>query len=307
MTSSPEHAYTIAVVANGAAGRNLDGGKRDWAETLAPLGEVVSVAEPGGQSFQKTLEEVFADKRTDLVVAAGGDGTVSACAHYCVETGKALLPLPFGTFNLFSRAIGIGPDPEPALAALETYHADRIDVGRVNGQVFLHHVSGGLHTRFVRFRDAVPYASRLGKMLAGVRALHRAARTLPRQRMRIETDGTPLDFRTAGYAVTVNGLAEAPGQLPVAEDPQGGRLVVYVTRLSASWQVAWMILQAMFGRWNTNDLLEPHPAHKVVLGGRKRGLSVTVDGERRRLGAPVTCEIEQQALPVLRPSPENAW
>jgi diacylglycerol kinase family enzyme len=69
----------------------------------------------------------------DLVVAAGGDGTVRACAEALAGTGVPLALVPLGTANLVARALGV---PAQAGRALEVAFGGRdrlIDLGRVTG------------------------------------------------------------------------------------------------------------------------------------------------------------------------------
>ena len=69
----------------------------------------------------------------DLVVAAGGDGTVRACAEALAGTGIPLAIVPLGTANLVARALGV---PGQAGRALEVAFGGRdhpIDLGRVTG------------------------------------------------------------------------------------------------------------------------------------------------------------------------------
>ena len=66
-----------------------------------------------------------------LVFAAGGDGTVRACAEALAGTGVPLAIVPLGTANLTARALGV---PGPAGRAIEAGFGGRdrrIDLGRV--------------------------------------------------------------------------------------------------------------------------------------------------------------------------------
>ena len=47
------------------------------------------------------------DKSRDTIVAAGGDGTVSAVAGQLAGTNKIMGVLPFGTLNHFAKDLGI--------------------------------------------------------------------------------------------------------------------------------------------------------------------------------------------------------
>lgn len=84
----------------------------------------------------------------DMIVAAGGDGTVNEVANGMLQdstdVNSALGILPYGTANDFATACGIPlNDPCAALTKIVESPPTRIDVGRVAGRYFVNVVSGG--------------------------------------------------------------------------------------------------------------------------------------------------------------------
>jgi lipid kinase YegS len=79
-----------------------------------------------------------------IIIAGGGDGTLRdiAEAMALAEAKASLALLPLGTANDFSRAAGIPLEPLAALQLLDQ-PAQAIDVGAVDGQVFLNMATGG--------------------------------------------------------------------------------------------------------------------------------------------------------------------
>ncbi len=86
------------------------------------------------------LDEALVDPG-DVVVVAGGDGTVALAARRLAGTGVALVVLPSGTANNIGRALGVGADLETVARTLDDPHEVRIDLGRCDGL--------GWHERFV--------------------------------------------------------------------------------------------------------------------------------------------------------------
>jgi lipid kinase YegS len=78
------------------------------------------------------------------LIAGGGDGTLRDVAEAMVQAkSKASLALlPLGTANDFARAAGISLEPQIALVLLDE-PAQAIDLGEVDGQVFLNMATGG--------------------------------------------------------------------------------------------------------------------------------------------------------------------
>src|SRR5690606_2624620 len=83
------------------------------------------------------IESAMASEAS-IIVAAGGDGTITALAAALVGSDKSLAILPLGTVNALAKDLQIPLDLPAAVAALTTGTHRRIDVGEVNGRVFLH-------------------------------------------------------------------------------------------------------------------------------------------------------------------------
>jgi diacylglycerol kinase (ATP) len=80
----------------------------------------------------------------EIVIAAGGDGTLHAVATGLVNTTSTLAIIPMGTMNNVARSLEI-PDSIAEACALITRGATRhIDVGTINGHIFLEVAGIGL-------------------------------------------------------------------------------------------------------------------------------------------------------------------
>lgn len=109
--------------------------------------------------------------RTCRVLAvAGGDGTVNAGAKAALDHDRPLLILPDGTLNNFARTLGL-TSVDVALRAFDNGRLARVDVGEVDGRVFLNTASFGSYPRMVERRDR--WAERIGKWPAFALALWR--------------------------------------------------------------------------------------------------------------------------------------
>ena len=77
--------------------------------------------------------------------AASSDGTIDGIATVLADTGKVLGVLPLGTFNLFANRLNIPLDLEAAVHTAVNGSIAQINVGEVNGRVFLSRSSVGLY------------------------------------------------------------------------------------------------------------------------------------------------------------------
>ena len=92
---------------------------------------------------------VFAGE-VDLVIAGGGDGTLTGAVDGLVETGLPLGILPLGTANDLARTIDLPLDPVAAADVIVAGHQRRIDLGWVNGTPFFNVASIGPTTGTTR-------------------------------------------------------------------------------------------------------------------------------------------------------------
>ena len=118
----------------------------------------ISVVEFGpGRNLATAIDEALAGG-ADALAVAGGDGSLATVAAAALAHELPFVCVPAGTRNHFARDLGLDPaDPTAALDALSDGIEGRIDVGEVNGRLFLNNVSLGIYAEAVRqpaYRDA---------------------------------------------------------------------------------------------------------------------------------------------------------
>lgn len=93
----------------------------------------------GEQLARKAVEQ-----KANLVIAAGGDGTINEIVQGLIGSETALGVLPNGTVNVWARELGIPLDDAGARDVLLNGQTRRVDLGCVNGRYFLLMVGIGL-------------------------------------------------------------------------------------------------------------------------------------------------------------------
>lgn len=89
-----------------------------------------------------------------VIVAAGGDGTVRACAESIAGTDVTLAVFPLGTGNLLAANLDLPAAPDDVVAAIADGEDVTIDVGRVNGEVFTIMTGFGLDATIMEDTDS---------------------------------------------------------------------------------------------------------------------------------------------------------
>jgi diacylglycerol kinase family enzyme len=242
-----------------------------------------------------------ARESSDTVFAGGGDGTISTAAALFAGHKTALGILPLGTMNLFARALGIPLKLDQAAEALITGKRRPIDVGEVNGEIFIHHVTLGLHPRIVAGRERERYRSRLGKKYAWLKTWWKLIRRAPRMRLGLTVDSDRLRLRTTSLIIANNPFIERLGGLPYGELPHRGKLAVYAARTRDWKDLLALSAEAGFGKWQSNSKLDFLEGREITIGAERQKLRAAIDGELVYLQTPLRAKIRSKALWVLCP------
>lgn len=254
-----------------------------------------------GAQLNAELERAASDPASDVLLAGGGDGTISAAAGICFAHKMALAVLPAGTMNLFARSLGVPLQLDAALAAIAGGEIGAVDIATANGRPFVHQFSIGLHSRLVRIRNELTYHSRWGKMLASLQAITLAlSRPLVFEvdiTTRLGTDRR----RAAAVAVSNNVLGE--GHVPYAEAVDRGVLGVYVVKPMPTAELARLAFSLAFGNWKEHPLVSEKEVAQVGLRfpHRKASALAVIDGELIPLERQVDLRIHAQGLRVVLP------
>ena len=255
-----------------------------------------------GKSVEAELRKAVHDGDVEIILAGGGDGTVSAAAAMAFKSGKPLAILPAGTMNLFARALGMPLDLNQALVAVARGRIDRIDVATANGQPFVHQYGVGIHARLVRIRNGMTYSSRWGKMAASFRAIFASAINPPRFEVELHSADGDRTVTASGIAISNNPLDDSP--VPIAATLTAGVLGVYIAQSVTTNELLNLAFDVITGRWRNNAAVSEAEVRDLVLRfpKRKRGTHAVIDGELIDLEPAVTLQIHPGALSVVLPA-----
>jgi diacylglycerol kinase family enzyme len=222
------------------------------------------------------LEAVARAADADALGMAGGDGSLAPVAAVAIERDLPFVCVPFGTRNHFARDIGL--DRNDPIAALDSFGGTErsVDVGKVNGRVFLNNVSLGMYAQLVHEREE---HRRRRELLARARALLISLRHLSTRGLSI--DGERMRVRV--LLVSNNAYKLELLSIGERERLDEGLLHLYAGTgvLRASWT--------------------ERSAERFTVDARARAPRAAIDGEPARLETPLEFEIAPLALRVLVP------
>ena len=234
------------------------------------------------------------------VVAGGGDGTVNAIAGKLAGTEAILGVLPMGTLNHFAKDVGIPLNLEAAVYNLFNGKIGKVDVGEVNGRVFVNNSGIGFYPHFVRQREEMQRRGHV-KRVAALIALRALFRRYFRLRMKLHMDQaealehlTPFLFvgnnryQTSGLDIGMRPNLDT-GRLWVCTAPKTGRNNI--------WRAA---LRTLAGSPTDQDLSVFETEELRVDPGTPR-VNVSTDGEVSIMDVPLHYRIRPRALQVIVP------
>ncbi|MBB2975880.1 diacylglycerol kinase family enzyme [Microbacterium endophyticum] len=260
----------------------------------------------------------------DVVLVAGGDGTVRAVAHALAETGVPLTIVPSGTGNLLARNLNL-PLDDPELMIRASFDGDRlaVDIGvarieRADGEMteagFV--VMAGMGLDAAMIANTRPH---LKKTVGWVAYVDGAARSLPGARpfraMFQVGDGRLHSAKAQSILVANCGALPAGIALMPEASLRDGMLDVAVIQPSG-----WFGWLGVFRKiWWDNSVLRRFHAGRLVLQRRGRyssvhffqgGISeigtappqpVEIDGDEFGLATGLRCHVLPGALIAVVP------
>ncbi|MDB5961440.1 MAG: diacylglycerol kinase [Massilia sp.] len=267
------------------------------------------VDEPGAidEIAASMAAEAVADSA--VLVAAGGDGTINAVARQAVKYGCAFGVLPQGTFNYFGRTHGIPEDLADAVHALLASRLQPVQVGTVNGRVFLVNASIGLYPRLLEERELDKKQFGRSRLVAALSALKTILSPHRRLRLVLQIDGKLQRLRTATFFVGNNRLQmEQIGIAPLSAALEDGQLAAVAPKTRGKLGMLWLLLHGALGKMGRLDQADQLATFsftqmqvKVSRLARRRKVKVATDGEVMQMDSPLEFCVMEARLLLLKP------
>lgn len=291
----------VAVVLNAQAGSGHTA--TDAATLRAAFARHGRRAEVFACTPERALDDLLPDvlaARPGLLVAAGGDGTVNAVATQALAHDLPFGVLPLGTLNHFARDLGLPLTVDEAVAVIAAQRLRAVDVGEVNGAVFLNNASIGLYPQLVAEREHEQHRFARSKWSALVHAGWRVLRRPDAYEVVLELDGREERRRTPSVFVGNNPYVLEGTHMGHRERLDGGTFGVVVLRPRRAFGWLWLALRALCGRLSLDDV-EQHVVRAFRLDARDGALPVACDGEAGTLSPPLRFALRPRALQVCVP------
>jgi len=268
-----------------------------------------------GEQIQTEIYETTGDQAEDIVaivraeltnspsvvVAAGGDGTISQVAEALIGTDTCLGIIPVGTANIFARELGIPLDLEAACALLNGQpHITSVDAMKVGEQYFVLQIGIGIDSLMIRDTDRQS-KRRFGRAAYMWTAFTRLIGYQP-MRFTIVADGKRMRPRALQVLIANGGVLGAP-PFRWGPDirPDDGKIDVCIVSARTALDYVGLIWHTLLGQQRRDRNVRYLTAERSIVVSADHPLPIQADGEI--IGdTPVKIEVVPDALKVIVPA-----
>jgi diacylglycerol kinase (ATP) len=290
------------VVLNPSSGRaDVDQLRQLLAGRLSDHGWAYDVYEMTGNEDVAAIVRAACERGADLVIAAGGDGTVASVVNGVWQSSAQIGILPAGTGNLLTRAMGIPNTVESALDLIVGEHTlQPLDLMRIGEQVFVLDVSAGISARAMR--DTSPKQKQRFGVLAYIWRMVGDIIRLRRRDFNLTIDGMPVQVRASEILVANGAFLNEP---PFPYGPPAGfndqQFDVYILAARSLRDYLRLIWGLARGSWKGQTALQTLTIReRITIEAVRQQQPVQADGES--IGStPVTVELVPSAVRVIVP------
>ena len=254
-----------------------------------------------GDQIETTARAALA-AGAEALVAGGGDGTIRTVASVLVGGDVPLGVLPVGTLNHFARDLGIPVDLPAAVRVLAAGTPRTLDVGEVNGEIFINNSMLGFYPPVVEMRDRERRQKDRNKWIATISAVWKV---LPRHsplHLRVTADGLSVDHRTRFLFVGNNEYEMSAFTYGARHRFDSGDLYLYIAKSQTRLGLIGLGLLGLFRDLAWTDRFDRFCLPEFTIETRKNVERVYLDGEVLPMKPPLRYRNRAHALRVIVPA-----
>ncbi|HEX7878808.1 MAG TPA: diacylglycerol kinase family protein [Candidatus Eisenbacteria bacterium] len=296
----PGPVKVLALLNAGAGKGDVEKIREGIQKGLEETRAVIDFIEVGGTVHARDKTRTALDAGYQLVLVAGGDGTLADAAHGLVGSPVPLGVIPAGTGNIVAINLGIPMAPRDAARAAWFGTALPYDVGRLDdGRIFVLSAGAGYDADLIR--DADRELKRRFGPLAYLIAMFKNLR-VKRARYIIEMDGREK-VHVLAKSVLVTNVGRTMGALPLAPDARvdDGRLDVVVFTFATLPELVILFVRALLGGLKQDPRVRFYQAERIRVVA-SRPIPVQIDGELIERTTPIEIDLLPGALRIMRPA-----
>ena len=241
------------------------------------------------------LTDQIKRRRPNLLIVAGGDGTVSFVAGKLSKTGIEIGIVPLGTTNNFARSLGLPDSINGAVQTIARSKAYLVDIGRINERRFANVTGVGISAEIAhKVTDEVKKRyGRLAYFVTGLKILmsHKPFRAV------VSDKDNELQLNLETHQLIIaNGRFHAGKEIAMDAKVDSRELIVFAIGGRSRLSLMWHLVDFYVGKKRSINHNSYLIAKDIKIKTSKRQ-KVELDGEVR-LQTPLTASVEADAVLV---------
>jgi len=242
------------------------------------------------------LADEAANKNFDIIIAAGGDGTINEVATKVLQHNKIMGILPLGSGNGLARFLQIPTNLRYAILTINRLKTDKIDTGTFNNKSFFNLAGMGFDAHLSAVFSSDKKRGLAGYVKLGLKEVfgYRA------QKYIINIDGKEIS--RAAFAVTVANSSQYGNDVFIAPGAsvKDGLLDVCIIKPFSLLKLPMLGYIMLKGKAETSEMIEIIKGKNIQITREKAG-AVHVDGEPLQMGTTIEAAINPLSLSVIVP------
>lgn len=241
------------------------------------------------------VEEAVA-KNFDIIVAAGGDGTINEVASKVLEHGKILGILPLGSGNGLARFLNIPQNLKEAILLINQFKTDKIDSACFNDKCFFNLAGMGFDAHL-----SSAFSKDKKRGLAGyIKLSLKEVFGYKEEVYHINIDG--VEYERKAFAVTIANSSQYGNNVYIAPDAsvKDGLLDVCIIKPFSILKLPALGYVLLKGTAEASDMIEIIKGKNIKISRYKDG-PVHVDGEPLKMGKEIQVVVNPLSLAVIVP------
>lgn len=267
-------------------------------------GNIVSLELLETKDIRTSLEKLRLE-RPDGVIVGGGDGTAVCAAEILGPARVPFAVLPLGTMNLLAQDLGSAPTFEQTIERFENLVNDEIDIGMVNGRMFLCSAVIGFVPESAIMREELREAATIETMTRFISTIRRGmgGETKSRLFLKSRPDDKPYPIETTSLIISNNSFVRNPAtgaERFMRETLTEGKLAVYSAAPAGMMDGLKMALSMWQGDWQSHENINSFETTELIVETEDKNVLISLDGEPLEMQSPLHFSVMPRHLSVLR-------
>lgn len=232
-------------------------------------------------------------------LVGGGDGTVCTAARILAPVQLALAILPLGTLNVLAKSLEHPNDIDAIFGIIKNNKTKLIDVGEVNGVLFINHAWLGSYYYIMKMREKHKEVLGKSKILKAISNIFWMFKRFPIYEFKIESDEYKGTYKTCLIFISTNESSSSPFHFGTRALLSTGLLDVNILNCHTRMQLLKCMFTVIFTRFKDSKYIKQFSITELTISSSQTQTNIVLDGETLKLQSPLHFVCQKNKLKVI--------